>query len=69
MQLYDPEAKQFLADRLIGTCPKCGATDSYGDQCENCEPRIMPPILLIQEVLSQEINQSCDPQTLVSAVG
>lgn len=37
MQLYDPEAKQFLADRFVlGTCPKCGATDSYGDQCENC---------------------------------
>lgn len=36
-QLYDPEAKQFLADRfVIGTCPKCGATDSYGDQCESC---------------------------------
>lgn len=36
-QLYDPEAKQFLADRfVVGTCPKCGATDSYGDQCENC---------------------------------
>lgn len=37
MQLYDPEAKQFLADRFVlGTCPKCGATDSYGDQCESC---------------------------------
>lgn len=36
-QLYDAEAKQFLADRfVIGTCPKCGATDSYGDQCETC---------------------------------
>lgn len=37
MQLYDPEAKQFLADRfVVGTCPKCGAEDSYGDQCESC---------------------------------
>lgn len=37
LQLYDPEAKQFLADRfVVGTCPKCGATDSYGDQCESC---------------------------------
>jgi methionyl-tRNA synthetase len=36
-QLYDPEAKQFLADRfVIGTCPKCGNEESYGDQCENC---------------------------------
>ncbi len=36
-QLYDPEADQFLADRfVIGTCPKCGNTESYGDQCEKC---------------------------------
>jgi len=36
-QLYDPEAKQFLADRYVtGTCPKCGHEEAYGDQCENC---------------------------------
>ncbi|MEL6809898.1 MAG: methionine--tRNA ligase [Bacteroidota bacterium] len=36
-QLYDAEANQFLADRfVIGTCPKCGNEESYGDQCENC---------------------------------
>jgi methionyl-tRNA synthetase len=36
-QLYDPEANQFLADRfVIGTCPKCGNDESYGDQCEKC---------------------------------
>ena len=36
-QLYDDEAKQFLADRfVIGTCPKCGHEEAYGDQCENC---------------------------------
>ena len=36
-QLYDDQAKQFLADRLVtGTCPKCGNTGSYGDQCEQC---------------------------------
>ncbi|HDZ07338.1 hypothetical protein LCGC14_0118310 [marine sediment metagenome] len=36
-QLYDEEAQQFLADRfLIGTCPKCGNEEAYGDQCENC---------------------------------
>jgi methionyl-tRNA synthetase len=36
-QLYDEEAKQFLADRfVVGTCPKCGYEESYGDQCENC---------------------------------
>lgn len=36
-QLYDEEAKQFLADRFVlGTCPICGHTEAYGDQCENC---------------------------------
>lgn len=36
-QLYDPEAQQFLADRfVVGTCPKCGYEESYGDQCESC---------------------------------
>ncbi|MEN8704129.1 MAG: methionine--tRNA ligase [Polaribacter sp.] len=36
-QLYDAEADQFLADRfVVGTCPKCGFEESYGDQCENC---------------------------------
>ncbi|WP_062056926.1 methionine--tRNA ligase [Aquimarina longa] len=36
-QLYDPEAEQFLADRfVIGTCPKCGHEEAYGDQCEKC---------------------------------
>ena len=34
-QLYDPEAKRFLADRFVkGTCPKCGKPDQYGDSCE-----------------------------------
>jgi methionyl-tRNA synthetase len=36
-QLYDADAKQFLADRfVVGTCPKCGNKESYGDQCESC---------------------------------
>ena len=36
-QLYDKEAEQFLADRfVVGTCPKCGFEESYGDQCEKC---------------------------------
>ena len=36
-QLYDPEAKQFLADRFVtGTCPKCNNEEAYGDQCESC---------------------------------
>ena len=36
-QFYDAEAQQFLADRfVVGTCPKCGNEESYGDQCEAC---------------------------------
>jgi methionyl-tRNA synthetase len=36
-QLYDAQANQYLADRfVVGTCPKCGNEESYGDQCENC---------------------------------
>ncbi len=36
-QLYDPEAKTFLADRFVtGTCPVCQNTEAYGDQCESC---------------------------------
>lgn len=36
-QLYDEEAQQFLADRFVmGTCPKCGNEEAYGDQCEKC---------------------------------
>ena len=36
-QLYDEQANQFLADRfVIGTCPKCGNEEAYGDQCEKC---------------------------------
>jgi methionyl-tRNA synthetase len=36
-QFYDEETNMFLADRfIIGTCPKCGYEEAYGDQCENC---------------------------------
>ena len=36
-QLYDPEKAMFLADRfIVGTCPKCGAEDQYGDNCQEC---------------------------------
>ena len=37
VQLYDPEAKQFLADRyVVGECPICHNPNAYGDQCESC---------------------------------
>jgi methionyl-tRNA synthetase len=36
-QLFDEKANQFLADRfVVGTCPKCGNDEAYGDQCEKC---------------------------------
>lgn len=36
-QAYDPEKEMFLPDRYIrGECPKCGAADQYGDNCEKC---------------------------------
>lgn len=46
-QLYDPEAKMFLADRFIrGTCPACGYQDAYGDQCEKCGISLSPTDLI-----------------------
>ena len=36
-QLYDPEARAFLADRfVVGKCPICQNEEAYGDQCESC---------------------------------
>ena len=36
-QYFDEKANQFLADRyIVGTCPKCGNDNAYGDQCEKC---------------------------------
>ena len=36
-QFFDPERGMFLPDRFIkGECPKCGAKDQYGDNCESC---------------------------------
>ncbi|MGF1533220.1 MAG: methionine--tRNA ligase [Bernardetiaceae bacterium] len=46
-QFFDPEAQQFLADRyIIGTCPKCGHPEAYGDQCENCGSSLSPTELI-----------------------
>ncbi|MFN9552181.1 MAG: methionine--tRNA ligase [Pirellulaceae bacterium] len=37
VQLYDPQAGTFLADRFVkGTCPKCGSPDQFGDNCIKC---------------------------------
>lgn len=34
---YCPKCQRFLPDRYVkGTCPRCGAPDQYGDNCEAC---------------------------------
>ena len=36
-QLFDESESMFLSDRFVmGTCPKCGAEDQYGDNCSVC---------------------------------
>jgi methionyl-tRNA synthetase len=46
-QFYDPVKAMFLPDRFIkGTCPKCGATDQYGDNCESCGATYSPTDLI-----------------------
>ncbi len=46
-QYYDEEAGLFLADRYItGTCPNCGNTNAYGDQCEKCGKSLSPRELI-----------------------
>ncbi len=42
-QLFDVQAGTFLADRFVkGTCPRCGAPDQYGDNCEKCNATYSP---------------------------
>ncbi|WP_114636608.1 methionine--tRNA ligase [Polynucleobacter necessarius] len=42
-QAYDPVKEMFLPDRFIkGECPKCGAKDQYGDNCEKCGATYLP---------------------------
>jgi len=46
-QYYDEQSAQFLADRYIkGTCPKCGNTEAFGDQCESCGSSLSPTELI-----------------------
>ncbi|MCG3187711.1 MAG: Methionine--tRNA ligase [Rhodocyclaceae bacterium] len=42
-QFYDPVKAMFLPDRYIrGECPRCGAKDQYGDNCESCGAAYTP---------------------------
>ena len=46
-QAYDPEKQLFLPDRFIrGTCPKCKASEQYGDNCEVCGSTYSPSELI-----------------------
>jgi methionyl-tRNA synthetase len=46
-QLYDPEAKTFLADRFVkGTCPVCKTPNQYGDSCDKCGSTFSPTDLI-----------------------
>ncbi|MCJ8211995.1 methionine--tRNA ligase [Mucilaginibacter sp. RS28] len=46
-QYFDEQANAFLADRyIVGTCPNCGNTNAYGDQCERCGTSLSPEELI-----------------------
>ena len=46
-QSFDPVKHMFLPDRYVkGTCPKCGAQDQYGDNCEVCGATYSPTDLI-----------------------
>lgn len=43
IQAFDPVKQMFLPDRFIkGECPRCGAADQYGDNCEVCSATYAP---------------------------
>ncbi len=42
-QAFDAAKKMYLPDRFIkGECPRCGAADQYGDNCEVCGATYSP---------------------------
>ena len=46
-QAFDESANMFLPDRFVkGTCPRCGAHDQHGDNCENCGATYAPTDLI-----------------------
>ncbi len=46
-QYFDEDEGIFLADRyIVGTCPKCGNENAYGDQCEKCGSTLSPDELI-----------------------
>jgi methionyl-tRNA synthetase len=46
-QAYDEQQRMFLPDRYVrGTCPRCRATEQYGDSCESCGATYSPADLI-----------------------
>lgn len=46
-QFFDPQRELFLPDRYVkGGCPRCGAKDQYGDNCEVCGATYAPTDLV-----------------------
>jgi len=46
-QAYCENCRMFLPDRYIhGACPRCGATDQYGDSCDSCGGTYQPTDLI-----------------------
>lgn len=46
-QWYDPQMKRFLQDRFVrGTCPNCGYTEAYSDECDACGSQFSPSALI-----------------------
>lgn len=46
-QYFDEQEQIFLADRyIVGTCPNCGHSNAYGDQCEKCGTSLSPKQLI-----------------------
>lgn len=47
LQWFDPEHSLFLPDRYVtGTCPRCGNTKAYSDECDACGANYEPQELL-----------------------
>jgi methionyl-tRNA synthetase len=54
-QFFDEEKQIFLADRyIVGTCPICGNTNAYGDQCEKCGSSLSPEQLINPRSVSSD---------------
>jgi methionyl-tRNA synthetase len=65
-QYYDPVKQLFLPDRFIkGECPKCGAKDQYGDNCESCGAAYAPTDLKIRTRPSPAPSRNCAIRALL----